>query len=181
MRSARTYVHIACSAARGVVIGVAICGCYTVINAVDRTAAIVFIYIAASTVSVTYTAVSASGRDGISRKVASVLHKMPVRRLAGDADEGHRSLHDAITTTVARRALPAVARLMPAAAGRRWLAETESFLFEAAPEQCAKASRNYLITTPQVITGAWASYLARRAQLVISGRTSAGHRDGTSH
>jgi hypothetical protein len=58
----------------------------------------------------------------------------------------------------------AAARLMPPAAGRRWLAEADSFLFEAPSVLRRSAVRSYLAGVPAVITAAWAGELARRVR-----------------
>jgi hypothetical protein len=60
--------------------------------------------------------------------------------------------------------LRAVSRLMPTAAGRRWLAEVQSVLFETATRQRGKAVRSYLRTAPRVILATWAGELSRRAR-----------------
>ena len=49
--------------------------------------------------------------------------------------------------------------------GRRWLAEAESFLFEATPAAQAEATRNYLLTAPQVIAVSWTTAAAQRLRL----------------
>jgi hypothetical protein len=72
------------------------------------------------------------------------------------------------------RAMRLASRLMPPALGRRWLAEAESFLFEAGPEQRAAATRNYVCTAPYMIAAAWGGELAAAARLTASGR-AAGH------
>jgi hypothetical protein len=60
------------------------------------------------------------------------------------------------------RMMRAAAWLMPRAAGRRWLAEAASFLFEASPGQRRRAVRSYLLTAPRVIAKSWAGHLIRR-------------------
>ena len=61
--------------------------------------------------------------------------------------------------------VPAVMRLatwfMPPAIGRRWLAEVQSCLHEASPQQRSRISRNYRLTAPRVIIVAWAVTLPR--------------------
>jgi len=57
------------------------------------------------------------------------------------------------------------ARLMAPPVGRRWLAEAESFLFEATPAAQAEATRNYLLTAPQVIAVSWTTAAAQRLRL----------------
>lgn len=60
------------------------------------------------------------------------------------------------------RMMRAAAWLMPRAAGRRWLGEAASFLFEASPGERHRAVRSYLLTAPLVIAKSWAGYLIRR-------------------
>jgi hypothetical protein len=62
------------------------------------------------------------------------------------------------------RTMRAAARLMPRAAGSRWLAEAESFLYEAPPIPRRGAIRSYLIGALQVIAVSWAGELARRTR-----------------
>ena len=63
-----------------------------------------------------------------------------------------------------RPVLRAVARLMPAAQGRRWLAEADSLLFEVAPSRRARAVRSYLLSAPRLLAMMWAGELSRRAR-----------------
>lgn len=63
------------------------------------------------------------------------------------------------------RGVRAAARLMPPAAGRRWLAEADSFLAEAPPGMRRGAIGSYLAGAPQVIIMTWAAALARQARL----------------
>ncbi len=65
------------------------------------------------------------------------------------------------------------ARLMPQAVGERWLGEAESFLFEVAPVQRAKVTRNYLVNAPRVIAAGWVGELARHARRPVGGRAGA--------
>jgi hypothetical protein len=60
--------------------------------------------------------------------------------------------------------LRAVSRLMPRAAGRRWLAEAESVLFEVAAGR-RTAVRSYLLSAPRLAVRMWAAKLPRRARL----------------
>jgi hypothetical protein len=53
---------------------------------------------------------------------------------------------------------------MPPAAGRRWLAEAESLLFEIAVGQRGKAVRSYLFSAPRLLVMTWAGWLSRRAR-----------------
>lgn len=75
------------------------------------------------------------------------------------------------------RVMCAASKLMPQAAGSRWLAEAESFLFEVPVAQRHRAVRNYLITAPQVIAVSWAGHLARRTRPV--GGAAPGRRSDT--
>jgi hypothetical protein len=69
-----------------------------------------------------------------------------------------------LTTTASWRIMRVASRLMPRAAGRRWLAEAESFLAEAPARNRRQATRNYLLTAPQVIAATWTSALTRRTR-----------------
>ncbi len=69
-----------------------------------------------------------------------------------------------LTATASWRIMRVAAGLMPRAAGRRWLAEAESYLSEAPAEHRCRAARNYLLTAPQVIAVTWASALTRRTR-----------------
>jgi hypothetical protein len=61
-------------------------------------------------------------------------------------------------------ALRATARLMPRTAGRRWLAEAESLLFEMPAAQRRKALRSYLLSAPRLLALLWTRELSRRAR-----------------
>jgi hypothetical protein len=61
--------------------------------------------------------------------------------------------------------LRAVARLMPPTAGRRWLAEAGSLLFEVAAGQRGRTVRSYLLSAPRLVVLMWAGELSRRAWL----------------
>jgi hypothetical protein len=60
--------------------------------------------------------------------------------------------------------LRAVSRLMPTEAGRQWLAEVESVLFETASGQRGQAVRSYLRSAPRLVVLMWAGELSRRAR-----------------
>jgi hypothetical protein len=62
-------------------------------------------------------------------------------------------------------ALRAVSRLMPRDAGRRWLAEAESLLFEAPAARRRTVVRSYLRSAPRLVVMMWAAELSRRAWL----------------
>jgi hypothetical protein len=66
------------------------------------------------------------------------------------------------TAVAGRLALRAAARLMPRAAGRRWLAEAESVLFEMPSEWRGIAVRSYLRCVPRLAVMLWARWLMRR-------------------
>jgi hypothetical protein len=59
------------------------------------------------------------------------------------------------------RLMRLIARLMPVAAGMRWLAEAESFLREAPAELREPALRSYLVGVPVVIMMSWIAVLVR--------------------
>lgn len=61
--------------------------------------------------------------------------------------------------------LVTMSRLMPPAAGRRWLAEAESLLSEITPAQRGPAVRSYLRSAPQLAVLMWAHAALRRARL----------------
>ncbi len=52
--------------------------------------------------------------------------------------------------------------LMPGAAGREWLAEAHSVMFEAAPNVRRSIRRSYLLAVGQVLVVAWAAALMGR-------------------
>jgi hypothetical protein len=79
------------------------------------------------------------------------------RGLAGDAGR-------APTAAGRPPVLRAVSWLMPTEAGRRWLAEVESVLFETAGGQRAKALRSYLRSAPRLVVLMWAGELSRRVR-----------------
>jgi hypothetical protein len=58
--------------------------------------------------------------------------------------------------------LRAVARLMPAEAGRRWLAEAESLLSELPAGRRGPAIRSYLYSAPRLLVLMWARRLRSR-------------------
>ena len=67
-------------------------------------------------------------------------------------------------TAGGRPVLRTLARMMPCAAGRRWLAEADSLLFELSPERRGPALRSYLRSAPRLIVIMWVSQLSRRAR-----------------
>jgi hypothetical protein len=62
------------------------------------------------------------------------------------------------------RTLAVVSRLMPSAAGSRWLAEAESVLAEVAPERRGAVVRSYLRSAPRLALTMWARTIRRRAR-----------------
>ena len=60
------------------------------------------------------------------------------------------------------RTLTVVSRLMPASAGRRWLAEAESLLAEVAAARRGAAVRSYLLSAPRLAAMMWARQVLRR-------------------
>jgi hypothetical protein len=63
-----------------------------------------------------------------------------------------------------RRTLAVVSRLMPASAGRRWLAEAESLLAEVPAERRGAAVRSYLLSAPRLAVMMWAREVLRRTR-----------------
>ena len=53
-------------------------------------------------------------------------------------------------------------RLMPASAGRRWLAEAESLLAEVTAARRGAAVRSYLLSAPRLAVMMWARQVLRR-------------------
>jgi hypothetical protein len=60
--------------------------------------------------------------------------------------------------------LAVVSRLMPRAAGRRWLAEAQSLLAELTAAQRGAAVRSYLLSAPRLAVMMWARQVLRRAR-----------------
>ena len=77
-----------------------------------------------------------------------------------------------LMATALWRIMRVASGLMPPAAGRRWLAEAESFLFEAPAGIRNRAIPNYLLTAPQLIATGWTRALARRSRLTGSEPTA---------
>ncbi len=66
--------------------------------------------------------------------------------------------------------LRAVSRLMPRAAGRRWLAEAESLLFEVPAGWRRTVVRSYLRSAPRLVLAMWAAEFSRWARRRIRRR-----------
>jgi hypothetical protein len=96
------------------------------------------------------------------RGLFSVAVRHAVRHGSGQAESG-------LATGAGWRAMRLAAWLMPRAAGRRWLAEAESFAAEAPPALRRGAIRSYLTGAPQVIMVSWAGDLARRTRVTRPG------------
>lgn len=82
------------------------------------------------------------------RGLFSVAVRRAVRHGSGQAESG-------LVAGAGWRAMRLAAWLMPRAAGRRWLAEAESFAAEAPPALRRGAIRSYLTGAPQVIMVSW--------------------------
>jgi hypothetical protein len=61
--------------------------------------------------------------------------------------------------------LAVVSRLMPASAGRRWLAEAESLLAEVTAARRGATVRSYLLSAPRLAVMMWTREVLRRARL----------------
>lgn len=61
-----------------------------------------------------------------------------------------------------RHGLVMVSRMMPGSAGRRWLAEAESVLWEIAAARRGAAARSYLLSGPRVAAVMWTHACLRR-------------------
>ena len=69
-----------------------------------------------------------------------------------------------IAVTAELTLLSVVSRLMPASAGRRWLAEAESLLAEVTAARRGAAVRSYLLSAPRLAVMMWARRALRRAR-----------------
>jgi hypothetical protein len=63
-----------------------------------------------------------------------------------------------------RHGLVMVSRMMPGPAGRRWLAEAESVLWEITAARRGAAVRSYLLSGPRVAAVMWAHACLRRVR-----------------
>jgi hypothetical protein len=63
-----------------------------------------------------------------------------------------------------RHGLVMVSRMMPGPAGRRWLAEAQSVLWEITAAQRGAAVRSYLLSAPRVATAMWVHACLRRVR-----------------
>jgi hypothetical protein len=64
-----------------------------------------------------------------------------------------------------QRMLAVVSRLMPASAGRRWLAEAASLLTEVSADRRSAAVRSYLLSAPRLAVMMWVREVLRRARV----------------
>ena len=63
-----------------------------------------------------------------------------------------------------RHGLVMVSRMMPGPAGRRWLAEAESVLWETTAAQQTTAVRSYLLSGPRVAAAMWTHVCLRQVR-----------------
>lgn len=126
-------------------------------------AAIVSVPVGIGTVSGVVVIARLEGKEfPLLRGLFSVAVRRAVRHGSGQAESG-------LVAGAGWRAMRLAAWLMPRAAGRRWLAEAESFAAEAPPALRRGAIRSYLTGAPQVIMVSWAGDLARRTRLTRPG------------
>ena len=83
--------------------------------------------------------------------------------LSGRVRDDDRSVDE--TVQHRQRTLAMVSRLMPASAGRRWLAEAESLLTEVPADRRGAAVRSYLLSVPGLAVMMWVREVRRRARL----------------
>lgn len=104
-----------------------------------------------------------SAAAGIPRRLAG--RRLVLRK--GSGLSGHGRDDDGGTAGEAVhqwRTLAVVSRLMPASAGRRWLAEAESLLAEVTGARRGAAVRSYLLSAPRLAVMMWAREALRRAR-----------------
>ena len=87
-------------------------------------------------------------------------------RGAGNGLSGHGRDDDGAPGTAAHQlyTLRMVSRLMPAPAGRRWLAEAESLLAEITADRRGATVRSYLLSAPRLAVMMWAREILRRTR-----------------
>ena len=135
----------------------------TVSGVIAVAAAIVSVPVGIGTVSGVVVIARLEGKEfPLLRGLFSVAVRRAVRHGSGQAESG-------LVAGAGWRAMRLAAWLMPRAAGRRWLAEAESFAAEAPPALRRGAIRSYLTGAPQVIMVSWAGDLARRTRLTRPG------------
>ena len=113
-------------------------------------------WILALTLIIVFTAISMNSGGGLRGRPG-------IRGLSGR----DRAAGDRFDGLVAHRwhGLVMVSRMMPGLAGRRWLAEAESVLWEIAAAQRATVVRSYLRSGPRVAAAMWAHEGLRRVRL----------------
>ncbi|HEY7278065.1 MAG TPA: hypothetical protein VH594_19000 [Trebonia sp.] len=100
---------------------------------------------------------------GIPRRLAG--RRVVLRKGSGLSGRGRDGDGPAGEAVHRRRTLAVVSRLMPASAGRRWLAEAESLLAEVTAARRGAAVRSYLLSAPRLAVMMWAREVLRRARL----------------
>jgi hypothetical protein len=110
----------------------------------------------------------AGGRGGMFRSLRGLLSGVMRQAAWSGVDPADVGL----MASVGWRLMRVAACMMPTAAGRRWLAEAESFLAEAPPVLRRGAVGSYLVGAPRVIVVSWAACLARRAMGILRGSAS---------
>jgi hypothetical protein len=102
-------------------------------------------------------------RDGRSGRGRSGRGRSGRGRGGGQGGLGLEGDTGRVPVAAARRpVLRTVARLMPREAGRRWLAEAESLLFEIPGGRRGQAVRSYLWSAPRLVVMMWARQLRSR-------------------
>ena len=108
-----------------------------------------------------------SAAAGISRRLAGrrILPRKGGRGRDSGLSARGRGDDDALAAEPAQRwrMLAGMSRLMPASAGRRWLAEAESILAEITAARRGAAVRSYLLSAPRLAVMMWAREVLRRA------------------
>jgi hypothetical protein len=101
---------------------------------------------------------------GISRRLAG--RRVVFRKGGGLSGRGGDGDDGPVGEAVHRwRTLIVVSRLMPASAGRRWLAEAESLLAEVTTARHGATVRSYLLSAPRLAVMMWTREVLRRARL----------------
>jgi hypothetical protein len=72
------------------------------------------------------------------------------------------------------RVLCVVSWVMPRGAGRRWLGEAESFVFEVAAEGRWAVLRSLMLSAPETAAVMWWGEVSRRVRLAVTGRDGRG-------
>lgn len=101
-----------------------------------------------------------SAAAGIPRRLAG--RRMVFRKGSGVSGRGRDDDGPAGEAMYRWRTLTVMSRLMPASAGRRWLAEAESLLAEITAARRGAAVRSYLRAAPRLAVMMWARQVLRR-------------------